>query len=65
VTINATTCSNGHTNYLGPVLQGQVRRAFKTLADRRKAAREDKHVRGVLNDIAKAWNKSREMREGT
>lgn len=63
VTIKATTCANGHTNYLGPVLQSQHRRAFKTEADRRAAAREDKHVRAVMTDIARAWNKSRAMRE--
>jgi hypothetical protein len=67
VTISATTCSNGHVNYLGPVLpagsglycRGAHRRAFATRAARAQAAREDKRVRDTMRLVAKAWEKSR------
>jgi hypothetical protein len=58
VTIKATTCSNQHVCYLGPVnAQNMTRRAYRSLADRRKGMAEDKHVRDTVQDMLKAWSK--------
>jgi hypothetical protein len=65
VTIKATTCENGHTCYLGPVNeQNQTRRAYATEAARRKGMAEDKHMHDTVQDMFKAWERSRLQREG-
>lgn len=70
VTIKETTCSNGHTNYLGPVLRpgsglytsGLHRRAFVSRAARAEAAKEDRHVRDIMQLLAQGWERGRKRR---